>query len=171
MKISTSTLNFSFSYIFYWQINISLPFWWDFLYSVFVNRNFWPGTIYYVCKLFGKSNILTPWYAHLLCGASKGFLKAYKVFIKPFEAPQRCAYQAVRNVRFSKKLASALNEWFSRKAWCQKERDFCWTIFLKDHQSTCRFWICYKAYLPKFLKITLWWEFISKSDFILMAFQ
>ena len=113
MKISTSTLNFSFSYIFYWQINISLPFWWDFLYSVFVNRNFWPGTIYYVCKLFGKSNILTPWYAHLLCGASKGFMKAYKVFIKPFEAPQRCAYQAVRNVRFSKKLASALNEWFS----------------------------------------------------------
>ena len=143
MKISTSTLDFSFSYIFYWQINISLPFWWDFLYSVFVNRNFWPGTIYYVCKLFGKS-------------------------IAP---PQRCAYQAVRNVRFSKKLASALNEWFSRKAWCQKERDFCWTIFLKDHQSTCRFWICYKAYLPKFLKITLWWEFISKSDFILMAFQ
>ena len=25
----------------------------------------------------------------LLCGASKGFMKALKVFIKPFEAPQR----------------------------------------------------------------------------------
>ena len=25
----------------------------------------------------------------LLCGASKGFMKAFKAFIKPFEAPQR----------------------------------------------------------------------------------
>ena len=25
----------------------------------------------------------------LLCGASKGFMKALKAFIKPFEAPQR----------------------------------------------------------------------------------
>ena len=25
----------------------------------------------------------------LLCGTSKGFLKAFKVFIKPFEVPQR----------------------------------------------------------------------------------
>ena len=25
----------------------------------------------------------------LLCGASKGFLKAFKAFIKPFEAPQK----------------------------------------------------------------------------------
>ena len=25
----------------------------------------------------------------LLCGASKGFIKAFKGFIKPFEAPQR----------------------------------------------------------------------------------
>ena len=25
----------------------------------------------------------------LLCGASKGFMKVLKVFIKPFEAPQR----------------------------------------------------------------------------------
>ena len=25
----------------------------------------------------------------LLCGASKGFMKAFKVFIKPFEAPQK----------------------------------------------------------------------------------
>ena len=25
----------------------------------------------------------------LLCGASKGFMKAVKAFIKPFEAPQR----------------------------------------------------------------------------------
>ena len=25
----------------------------------------------------------------LLCGASKGFMKALKVFIKPFEAPRR----------------------------------------------------------------------------------
>ena len=25
----------------------------------------------------------------LLCGASKGFTKAFKAFIKPFEAPQR----------------------------------------------------------------------------------
>ena len=25
----------------------------------------------------------------LLCGASEGFMKALKVFIKPFEAPQR----------------------------------------------------------------------------------
>ena len=24
-----------------------------------------------------------------LCGASKGFMKAFKAFIKPFEAPQR----------------------------------------------------------------------------------
>ena len=24
-----------------------------------------------------------------LCGASKGFIKAFKTFIKPFEAPQR----------------------------------------------------------------------------------
>ena len=26
-----------------------------------------------------------------LCGASKGFMKAFKAFIKPFEAPQRSA--------------------------------------------------------------------------------
>ena len=25
----------------------------------------------------------------LLCGASKGFMKAFKVFMKPFETPQR----------------------------------------------------------------------------------
>ena len=25
----------------------------------------------------------------LLCGISKGFIKAFKVFIKPFETPQR----------------------------------------------------------------------------------
>ena len=25
----------------------------------------------------------------LLCGASKGFMKAFKAYIKPFEAPQR----------------------------------------------------------------------------------
>ena len=25
----------------------------------------------------------------LLCGASKGFIKAFKALIKPFEAPQR----------------------------------------------------------------------------------
>ena len=25
----------------------------------------------------------------LLCGASKGFMKAFKAFIKPFEAPQK----------------------------------------------------------------------------------
>ena len=25
----------------------------------------------------------------LLCGASKGFMKAFKAFIKPLEAPQR----------------------------------------------------------------------------------
>ena len=31
-----------------------------------------------------KLNIFT-----LLCGASKGFMRALKVFIKPFEAPQR----------------------------------------------------------------------------------
>ena len=27
----------------------------------------------------------------LLCGTSKGFMKALKVFIKPFEVPQRSA--------------------------------------------------------------------------------
>ena len=27
----------------------------------------------------------------LICGASKGFMKAFKAFIKPFEAPQRSA--------------------------------------------------------------------------------
>ena len=26
----------------------------------------------------------------LLCGATKGFMKAFKVFIKPFKATQRC---------------------------------------------------------------------------------
>ena len=28
-------------------------------------------------------------YFHTLCGALKGFMKALKAFIKPFEAPQR----------------------------------------------------------------------------------
>ena len=28
-------------------------------------------------------------YFHTLCGASKGFMKVLKAFIKPFEAPQR----------------------------------------------------------------------------------
>ena len=39
---------------------------------------------------FNKANC-TRYAPHftLLCGASKGFMKALKTFIKPFEAPQR----------------------------------------------------------------------------------
>ena len=38
-----------------------------------------------------REKIKLNFYFHtsLLCSASKGFMKAFKVFIKPFEAPQR----------------------------------------------------------------------------------
>ena len=37
----------------------------------------------------------------LLCGASRGFVKAFKAFIKPFEAPQRSAKIKIELIFFS----------------------------------------------------------------------
>ena len=36
-----------------------------------------------------REKINLNFYFTLLCGASQGFMKAFKAFIKPFEAPQR----------------------------------------------------------------------------------
>ena len=36
-----------------------------------------------------REKINLNFYFHTSCGASKGFMKALKAFIKPFEAPQR----------------------------------------------------------------------------------
>ena len=43
-----------------------------------------PPLLFQKVVLKQKNNVFT-----LLCGASKGFMKAFKAFIKPFEAPQR----------------------------------------------------------------------------------
>ena len=37
----------------------------------------------------------------LLCGASKGFMTAFKTFIKPFEVPQRSVKIKIKNLIFS----------------------------------------------------------------------
>ena len=49
-------------------------------FSFFISIKLLPQLSYY---------ILTDSLFKLLCRASKGFLKAFKAFIKPFEAPQR----------------------------------------------------------------------------------
>ena len=43
-------------------------------------------------NFFEKWTFLTPWYAQVFCGASKGFMKA---FIKPYEVSQRSAKKLI----------------------------------------------------------------------------
>ena len=49
-----------------------------------LNRN-----ILFISESYINMKIKLNFYFTLLCGASKGFMKALKTFIKPFEAPQR----------------------------------------------------------------------------------
>ena len=43
----------------------------------------------------------------LFCGASKGFMKALKAFIKPFEAPQRIVKKKYFNFNFNTTFRNA----------------------------------------------------------------
>ena len=57
----------------------------------------------------------TPW-KHQFCSTSKGFMKAFKAFIKPFELPQNWCFQGVEELRIE-------NEWVNT----EKKLVLAWT--------------------------------------------